>query len=324
MEEIQTWGELGAFAASLAADMALDLGARLSPVNLAAFVALCLVIYLVRRPGAGFLGWLLPARIYRTASFRLDVKIFLLNQVIRIFIVLNFAAVAGAAAAAVLYLFGDGRADPALARPVATAIIALLAADFVTYWFHRLHHDLPWLWPIHALHHSAEELNPVTAYRHHPVYEALGTMAAALGAGLTQGVLLALFVGSLDIVTLGGTNAFFAAFNLFASNLRHSHIWLRYPWPLEYILISPAQHQVHHSTEPRHHNRNYGEIFALWDWLFGTIYVTRGHEEITFGIADARGRRVAQPHPDLKSALWVPLRDAGRWIGARWPKGARK
>lgn len=317
MEELQTWSELGAFARDLAWKMSLDTGARLSPVNLAAFVALCLAIYLVRRPGGSFLAWLFPARIYRTRTFWLDLKIFLLNQVIRVFIVMHFAAVSGAAAAAVFWLAGPAEPDPALSRPVLVALIALLTADFVTYWYHRLHHDLPWLWPIHALHHSAEELNPVTAYRHHPVFEVFGTLAAALATGLVQGLLLTLLVGSLDIVTLGGANAFFAAFNLFASNLRHSHVWLRYPRVIEHVLISPAQHQVHHSIDPRHHDRNYGEIFAIWDWMFGTLYVPRGREAISFGIADAEGVRIAQPHPDLRQALWTPLRDIGAMLRRR-------
>jgi sterol desaturase/sphingolipid hydroxylase (fatty acid hydroxylase superfamily) len=189
------------------------------------------------------------------------------------------------------------------------ALLLVIGADFATYWFHRVFHEVSWLWPIHALHHSAEELNPVTAYRHHPVFEVFGAIVASLMAGAVQGLLLAFVVGSFDVAVVGGANVFFAVFNVLGANLRHSHVWLHYPNPLGYFLISPAQHQIHHSIDPRHHNRNYGEVLAIWDWMFGTLYVPEGYEEIRFGLGDGKGGRIAQPHPNLKSALVTPLRE---------------
>lgn len=52
------------------------------------------------------------------------------------------------------------------------------------------------------------------------------------------------------------------------------------------MLISPAMHQVHHSIEPRHFNRNYGQALAIWDWMFGTLYVIHEKEVVTFGLDD--------------------------------------
>ena len=68
----------------------------------------------------------------------------------------------------------------------------------------------------------------------------------------------------------------------FGATLHHSHIWLTYGRMLEHVFISPAQHQVHHSTDPQHYDRNFGTMLALWDWLFGTLYVIKGKEKITF------------------------------------------
>ena len=310
MTDAEGWAEVQRLATQVAWQWAGDLGSRLSPLNLAAMVVLCLVIYAVRRPAGSFLGWLFPARIYRHPSFRLDLWLWLLNGGILLFVAVNQSAVAAMAAAGLAALIGAEGPPAGTANPLLAALIIFLVADFLTYWVHRASHDLRWLWPIHALHHSAEELNPVTAYRQHPVYAVLTAVVVGTGIGLAQGAMLVLLTGTLDVALLAGVNLFYALFNLFASNLRHSHIWLRYPRAVEHILISPAQHQCHHSIEPRHHNRNYGEVLALWDWLFGTLYLPTGDESIRFGLGDASGHPLPQPHPTLRRALTVPLRDA--------------
>ena len=135
----------------------------------------------------------------------------------------------------------------------------------------------------------------------------LGVAFLAVCVGVVQGLMLSLLVGSIDAATLAGTNLFTAILNLGTANLRHSHIRLRYPGWLERVLISPAQHQVHHSVEPRHHNRNYGEVLAVWDWLFGTLYLTRPGEEIRFGLGDADGRALPQRHQSFGAALTEPV-----------------
>ena len=55
------------------------------------------------------------------------------------------------------------------------------------------------------------------------------------------------------------------------NHLRHSHIWLSWGDRIEGWLISPAQHQLHHSVEPRHFDRNLGSALAIWDRWFGTL-----------------------------------------------------
>jgi sterol desaturase/sphingolipid hydroxylase (fatty acid hydroxylase superfamily) len=55
---------------------------------------------------------------------------------------------------------------------------------------------------------------------------------------------------------------------------------------LGHVLVSPAHHQVHHSTARRHWDKNLGGIFALWDWLAGTLYVPRRDEIVAFGLGN--------------------------------------
>ncbi|MDP2356719.1 MAG: sterol desaturase family protein [Beijerinckiaceae bacterium] len=69
------------------------------------------------------------------------------------------------------------------------------------------------------------------------------------------------------------------------------------------ILLSPAHHQVHHSVDPKHHNRNMGACLAIWDWLFGTLYVPAREREVSkFGLGD----EVTEPH-DAVAALFEPI-----------------
>lgn len=166
------------------------------------------------------------------------------------------------------------------------------------------------LWPFHAVHHSADVLTPLTVMRAHPVENLLRNLLITVVVGVVQAVVLILVLGQIDFVTIGGANALYFLFNALGANLRHSHIWLSYGPVLEHVLISPAQHQVHHSVALEHHDKNYGSIFALWDWAFGTLYIPERAEDLTFGIADAQGTRIAQPHKTLGAALFTPFAES--------------
>jgi sterol desaturase/sphingolipid hydroxylase (fatty acid hydroxylase superfamily) len=68
-------------------------------------------------------------------------------------------------------------------------------------------------------------------------------------------------------------------------HLQHSHMWISFRGLLGRVFISPAHHQVHHSTNPAHFNRNFGSCLALWDWMFGTLYVpAKEREHLSFGV----------------------------------------
>ncbi|MDC0136437.1 sterol desaturase family protein [Sulfitobacter sp.] len=110
-------------------------------------------------------------------------------------------------------------------------------------------------------------------------------------------------------------------FNALGANFRHSHIWISYGPVLEHILISPAQHQVHHSVATKHHDKNYGSIFAIWDWIFGTLYVPKTVETLTFGVSDGTGKPMEQPYPTLMAAMVLPFKESGQAIRRRLSQG---
>jgi len=163
-------------------------------------------------------------------------------------------------------------------------LTAVLVMDLAVYITHYLQHRVQVLWQFHQVHHSAEVLTPITFLRMHPVdLFFTGLAGSVLGALAFAGFVYLTGTKPLEI-TIMNVNIFVFAFYLFGYNLRHSHIWLRYPRWLSHILISPAQHQTHHSVEDKHFDRNLGLIFAIWDWMFGTLYVPQRYERLTYGL----------------------------------------
>lgn len=191
---------------------------------------------------------------------------------------------------------------------VLLSLSVFLCEDFARYWQHRLIHRVPALWELHKVHHSAEVLTPLTLNRTHPLEGVLMRGGAALSIGLVTGVFLWLFPGKIRTFQMFGVYGLSFLWGALGSNLRHSHVWLSYGRMLEHVLISPAQHQIHHSSEPHHHDCNFGSALALWDWLWGTLYVTRGREPVRFGLPEAE-RNHGQ---SMRSALLDPLIAAAR------------
>lgn len=299
-----------AMARELLGEMFLGAMGRITPFALFTAALIAFVIYLRRRPGPGFVAWLFPRRIYSGASFWVDVKLYVFNRLLRASGLIGVITLSPLLAGWLQRLISGAEAPQSLWHPLLVGAALFCVSDLSTYIVHRFYHENSRLWPFHAVHHSAEELNPLTVDRQHPVYVITSALVRGVLLGLLQGLLLGLLIGKVDAATIMGTNAFYYLFNVAGSNLRHSHVWLSFGPMIEHVIISPAQHQIHHSTDPRHFNKNYGEVLAVWDWMFGTLYVPRGQEELQFGLGDGRGGRDAQPHPTLRAALIGPFRAA--------------
>lgn len=187
--------------------------------------------------------------------------------------------------------------------------------DFMAFLLHYLMHKLPFLWAFHKVHHSATSLNPITQYRIHPIELLLINIRALLVFGVVTGIFDYLSDHQVSVLQFLGANVFSFIFLFFGANLRHSHVRLKYWNWLEYILISPLQHQIHHSNAPRHYDKNMGSIFAIWDFLFGTLVRSHGVGKINFGLGgeeDARytsfWQNLYMPFKDMWKSLLVLLR----------------
>ena len=186
---------------------------------------------------------------------------------------------------------------------VVTTLTLTLAADFALYIAHWLLHRVPILWPFHATHHSAETLTPFTGYRQHPVDTIINTVVSGIIVGATFGALKLLFGPDTHFLGLGGQTVLILLFYLLGYHLRHTHIWVDYGPSFSRIFISPAQHQIHHSVDPRHHDKNLGYMLAIWDGLFGTLYLPQKQENLIFGINDS----FFGSHPTFLSLLYAPF-----------------
>ncbi|MVA96317.1 fatty acid hydroxylase [Nitratireductor sp. CAU 1489] len=301
-----------------------DFTLRLMPIYLGSTIAIAAALYLWRfgwRSGPGFVAWLVPRHIYLHPSHMVDIKLFAIGHILAVAGVLNLVIIRTAAAALTVAAFGTflqvspGTTGWSFGQIALATVLFAVVSDFCTYWVHRIHHDYPVLWPFHSVHHSAEVLTPVTVYRKHPVYDLISDAFSSMLIGAVAGVLLVAISAEISIASLGGANIIFVVFNTIGANFRHSHIWISYGPVLEHIFISPAQHQIHHSRAVLHHDKNYGEIFAIWDWLFGTLYIPAREEQLEFGLAERDGTPVPQPHPSLRRALTDPV--AQSWHSLR-------
>jgi sterol desaturase/sphingolipid hydroxylase (fatty acid hydroxylase superfamily) len=278
-------------------------------VTAPAYLALAgAVAWLVwRRQGRpeGFWRWLLPAGIWGHPSHMIDLQLFILGRFLAALGVFGGVALTTAVAAFVAGLV------PALLPagslgPVVLALLLWLPSDFALYWLHRVFHRWQRIWPLHAVHHSAEVMTPFTTYRQHPLSLFVTAWGVALFVGLCQGLLLGAADEKLAVAEIAGINLFIVLANAGLAALHHSHVWLSYGPVLERIVISPAQHQIHHSTDPAHYGKNLGNSLALWDWMFGTLYVIRGTERLSFGLTEAEERPLMTQR--IGPVLWDPVR----------------
>ena len=156
--------------------------------------------------------------------------------------------------------------------------------DYSRYWTHRALHRIPILWEFHKIHHSATTLTPLTVFRTHPVEAIIFSFRGALVQGTVVGIGFAMFGSNLNLLTILGANFLSVLFHALGSNLRHSHIPLRYPSWLERWLVSPAQHQLHHSVSEEHFDKNFGVAFACWDLIHGTHHFSQARC-LTYGLS---------------------------------------
>ncbi len=160
------------------------------------------------------------------------------------------------------------------------------------YWFnHWLSHKVPVLWEFHKVHHTAEVLTPLTNFRVHPVYTWIFANILAVSAAVANGLGNYMFGDTAYQYALSDTNIILVLFIHTYVHLQHSHMWISFQGWLGRVFVSPAHHQVHHSDNPKHFNKNFGSCLALWDWMFGTLYVpAKEREPLHFGFADNAGR----------------------------------
>ncbi len=244
--------------------------------------------------------------LFSRSSFA-DIKVFFINRVFTFFIsplLITQLVIATAIFNLLISLewsvsnFGDIVPTPLVIASFTMFVFIL--DDLTKYIVHRWMHKLPFLWALHKVHHSAQHLTPMTIFRTHPLEGVVFSMRSAFVQGVSISVFFYIFGNKVDLATILGVNIFVFIFNALGSNLRHSHIGIRYWNWLEYILISPAQHHLHHSVASEHYDKNFGATLAIWDWIFGSLHHSVESETLSLGVDDKSDR-----DPNSLSDLYI-------------------
>ncbi|MCU0357126.1 MAG: sterol desaturase family protein [Cyclobacteriaceae bacterium] len=154
----------------------------------------------------------------------------------------------------------------------AELIICLFIFELVAqYTVHFMLHRFKWMWKFHMIHHSDTHLDATSGTRHHPGDFALREIFA-LGAVIITGAPAAFYF-------------FYRILTVFFTYFTHANIYLP-PWldkPLSYIFITPNVHKFHHHYERPWTDSNFGNMFSIWDRLFGTFVYDDPHK-IRYGL----------------------------------------
>lgn len=258
-----------------------------------------------------FITYLFSRKIWLHPSAKHDYAIFLINRALKLLgVTVSLVLMAPLAIGVSSVLEQLITLNPLFSTSPNTVIVCFTLIlfvfdDFTRFFTHYLLHKIPALWEFHKVHHSAKVLTPITIYRSHPVESLIFATRMAATQGLAVGLSYFLFGPTLAVFDVLGANVVVFAFNVMGANLRHSHVWLSWGDRLEKILISPAQHQIHHSNLPRHFDTNFGSALAIWDRLFNSYLpasVVADPSELRFGIS-----RTNNEHTSLIEIYFKPF-----------------
>ena len=152
-------------------------------------------------------------------------------------------------------------------HPIVGAVVAALWIDLQFYTIHRIEHRF--FWRFQAVHHSVRNLSAANSYHHWSeaimgLTIAIPLMFLDLKIGPTLGLLTFLFT--------------YQQFYIHSASTPHFG-------PLRWLLVDNRYHRIHHSVHPEHHDKNFGAMSPLWDWLFGTLYMPKSSEWPDVGLA---------------------------------------
>lgn len=152
-------------------------------------------------------------------------------------------------------------------------VLGLMILDLISAWFvHWLEHKIKWMWKFHIIHHADTWVDTTTANRHHPgesIFRAFFTLVSVIVAGAPMWLVL-----------------LYQSLSVLLSQFNHANISLP-KWidiAMSWIIVSPNMHKVHHHYVQPLTDTNYGNIFSLWDRIFGTFAHVKHTNELKYGI----------------------------------------
>ena len=194
-------------------------------------------------------------------------------------------------------------------------LVFYFASNLAFYWAHRAMHQNKLLWSIHRPHHSAEALTFLTGGRVHPI-ESIGVgLWTTFWTGSAAAV-LSYYSGAAIHPLMPAAVLGWLILTDVLDKIQHSHLSTSLG-PLDYIIASGAMHQIHHSAELKHRDKNFGNASSIFDWLFGTIYIPAPRETIRLGLSEQE-LGAQNPHKCIRDIYAEPI--AYAWCVLRGAK----
>lgn len=147
-------------------------------------------------------------------------------------------------------------------------LLLLIATDFLWYWYHRFAHEINIFWAVHVVHHQSEDFNYTVSAR-------ITVFQAIVRTGFWAVLSVIGFPASMitSVLLVHGLYPFFIHTRLIGKL-----------GILEYILVTPSHHRVHHASNEKYLDKNYGDVFIIWDKLFGTFQKEEDDIRIEYGL----------------------------------------
>lgn len=152
--------------------------------------------------------------------------------------------------------------------PIIYWTVLVIFEDFMYYWLHRIDHYCRFFWAVHVTHHNSEEFNLTVGFRSsvfQPLYRFIYFIPIALMG----------FKG-IDIMFAYSATQIFGI-------LVHTQSINKLGF-LEYIIVTPSHHRVHHGSNVRYLDKNMGMFLIIWDKLFGTFQPEEENDPVKYGL----------------------------------------
>ena len=186
-----------------------------------------------------------------------------------------------------------------------TLIIGLMLMDLIgAYLIHLIQHKLKWMWKFHLVHHADQQIDTTTANRHHPgesIFRLVFTILAVFVIGAP--IWMVFMYQSLSVIL---------------SQFNHANISLP-EWldkTISYIIVSPNMHKVHHHYVQPYTDSNYGNIFSIWDRIFGT-FKTLEPGKLVYGIDT---HMLPKENSNILNLLAIPFQKYRAPKGSKFPE----
>lgn len=185
----------------------------------------------------------------------------------------------------------------------AKVVVGVLLMDLIgAYFIHWLEHRVKWMWRFHLVHHSDTNIDVTSGLRHHPgetVFRIFFTGVAVFLIGAPMGIVM-----------------LYQSISVLFAHITHANV--NVPKGLDkvlsLVLVSPNMHKVHHHYTQPYTDTNYGNIFSIWDRLFGTFAYVDDPTTLTYGIDT---HMLPEENDDLKNLLKIPFQEY------RTPEGSK-